>query len=215
MSEAAAPVASAAPAAAAPAAPAAPAAAAAVPAAAPVSQAAQAAPQADVDFIAEPTAPADVEFKVPEGVKPDDSLVAAFKPLAKELGLKGAGAQKLVDLYAATMKKNADAADAAFKKAQSDWRDAVKSDQEIGGQNFESTRVDVGRFFNAFDKDGAIRKAISEMGLGNHPALVRLAVRASKLLKEDSGSGSTAPGAGTMSDEEVLRARYPSMFPPK
>jgi hypothetical protein len=59
----------------------------------------------------------------------------------------------------------------------------VKSDKELGGQNFDSMKVEVARFFNAFDKDGSIRGAIREMGLGNHPALVRLAFRAAKLFK--------------------------------
>jgi hypothetical protein len=53
--------------------------------------------------------PVEVEFKVPEGVKPDDALIAQFKPIAKELGLKSEGAQKLVDLYAATVKAQGEA----------------------------------------------------------------------------------------------------------
>jgi hypothetical protein len=155
--------------------------------------------------------PVEVEFKVPEGVKPDDALIAQFKPIAKELGLKSEGAQKLVDLYAATVKAQGEAQAESFKQAQTKWQADVKSDKELGGQNFDSMKVEVARFFNAFDKDGSIRGAIREMGLGNHPALVRLAFRAAKLLKEDSGAGDGA-GGGEPSDDDILRVRYPSMF---
>jgi hypothetical protein len=133
-------------------------------------------------------------------------------PLAKELGLKGDGAQKLVDLYASTMKKNAEASDAAFRAQQSAWKDEVKKDAEIGGQNFDATRVEVNRFFKAFDKDGSIRKGIAQLGLGNNPALVRLAVRAAKLLKEDGVGANNAPGGGELSEQEMLQTRFPSMF---
>ena len=198
------------PAPAAPAAPVAPA-----PVAPPVPAAsAPAAPAADDALIpaAPPAPPApDVEIKVPEGITPDDALLSQFKPLAKEMGLDSPKAQKLVDLYANAVKQNVVRMENEYVKQQAGWKESVKADPELGGQQFEATKVEVGRFFNAFDKDGSIRKEIAALGLSNHPALVRLAVRAAKLVKEDSSSVPSAPGNGALSEAEMLQRRYPTM----
>jgi hypothetical protein len=170
-----------------------------------------AAPEAALISEAPPAVEA-FELRVPEGVKADESLMKEFGTLAKGLGMKSADAQKIVDIYATRVEAQAKAADEAFAKQQGAWKDEVKADKEIGGQNFDQTRVEVGRFFNAFDKDGSVRKAISQLGLGNHPAIVRLAVRAAKLLREDGVVAAGAPG-GERSEEDKLRSKYPSMFP--
>jgi hypothetical protein len=170
-----------------------------------------AAPEAALISEAPPAVEA-FELRVPEGVKADESLMKEFGTLAKGLGMKSADAQKIVDIYATRVEAQAKAADEAFAKQQGAWKDEVKADKEIGGQNFDQTRVEVGRFFNAFDKDGSVRKAISQLGLGNHPAIVRLAVRAAKLLREDGVVAAGGPG-GERSEEDKLRSKYPSMFP--
>jgi hypothetical protein len=183
--------------------------------AAPAATGAPAAPAAapEAALISEaPPAVEAFELRVPEGVKADESLMKEFGTLAKGLGMKSADAQKIVDIYATRVEAQAKAADEAFAKQQGAWKDEVKADKEIGGQNFDQTRVEVGRFFNAFDKDGSVRKAISQLGLGNHPAIVRLAVRAAKLLREDGVVAAGAPG-GERSEEDKLRSKYPSMFP--
>jgi hypothetical protein len=138
-----------------------------------------------------------------------------FLPIAQELGLDSPKAQKLADVYIGAVKDNLEAADADWKKQQATWASEVKADKEMGGQAFETTKVEVKRFFDAFDKDGSIRKDIAALGLSNHPALVRLAVRASKLVKEDSSAVPGAFSAAAPNDEAVLRARFPTMFPPQ
>jgi hypothetical protein len=154
-----------------------------------------------------------VEVTLPEGVAPDDQLLASFKPLAKELSLDSAKAQKLVDLYAGALKAHADKSSAAWAAEQSKWAETVKSDKELGGAQFDSTKVGVKKFFDTFDRDGSIRKDITSLGLGNHPALVRLAARAAKLISEDSVAGSSAPAGDGLSSDDILAARYPTMFP--
>jgi hypothetical protein len=149
---------------------------------------------------------------MPEGFKADDKLLAGFKPLASEFGLDVPKAQKLVDLYAGAVKASALAAETAWAEQQGKWAEDVKADKELGGAAFEKTKVDVARFFGAHDKDGSIRQAINELGLGNHPALVRLAVRASAALAEDGTALRQAAGGGETDAQAVLRARYPSMF---
>lgn len=170
---------------------------------APADDVISAAPEVDVSTF---------DFAVPEGMKKDDAMLGKFKPIAKELGLKPEGAQKLVDLWASTVSAQAKAAQESWANTQKGWKESVKTDKELGGQNFEATRVDVGRFFNAFDKDGSIRKEISSLGLSNHPALVRLAVRAAKLMREDGGGNGNGGASSEKSADQIMRLRYPSMF---
>lgn len=160
-----------------------------------------------------PAASGDIELKLPEGVTPDDALITKFKPLAKELGLDSAKAQKLVELYAGSMQASVEKTNAAWSEQQTKWATEVKSDKELGGAQFEATKTEVRKFFNAFDKDGSIRKEIAALGIGNHPALVRLAARAAKSIGEDSVAGRSASGTGEQSGQELLRHRYPTMFP--
>jgi hypothetical protein len=155
-----------------------------------------------------PPAPAAIELKLPEGFKMNEKFI----PVAQELGLDSAKAQKLADFYIGTLQETQVASDAAWKKQQTDWVSEIKADKEIGGQAFESTKVAVARAFDAFDKDGSIRKEIHALGLGSHPALVRLAVRAAALLKEDSTALPTTATPQGPSEDEVLKARYPTMF---
>jgi hypothetical protein len=149
----------------------------------------------------------------PEGVAPDEKLLSAFKPLAKEFGLDSPKAQKLVDLYVGQMKASVDAQNAAWVEQQKKWGEEVKADKELGGAQFDATKQKLKAVFDSFDKDGAIRKAIHELGLSNHPALVRLAVRVHAAIGEDSVAARTANAPSAPDADAVMRARYPTMYP--
>ena len=161
---------------------------------------------------AAPAPVAEIELKLPDGVKPDEALLSQFRPLAKELGLDGPKAQKLLDLYLGSQKGQSDKVTAAWTEQQKQWSESIKTDPEVGGVNFDKSVTQARKFMATFDKDGSIRKELDALGIGSHPALVRLAVRAAKAISEDSVAGRAAPAAAGASDEDVLRQRYPSMF---
>ncbi len=153
----------------------------------------------------------EIDIKVPEGVEVNQGLLDKFKPLAKDMKLDSAGAQKIVDLYVEALGENSKQVDAAWTDQKKAWYDTAAKDPEIGGKNFKEN-VQVAR--TAIQKFGGpeLVAALDELGIGNHPALVRFAYRVGKAISEDSISGAGA-GAPTMSDEEAaLRAHYPSMF---
>lgn len=155
---------------------------------------------------------ADIEIKVPDGVEVDAATMDRFKPLAKEMKLDSAGAQKLVDLYIDSQTNFSKKAEAAWTATKEQWREAVSKDTEIGGAKFEET-VRVAR--QAIEKFGgqALKQALNDLGIGNHPEIVRFAYKVGKAISEDSIGGTTGAPPQQNSEEAAYRAAFPSMFP--
>ena len=81
----------------------------------------------------------------------------------------------------------------------------VKSDPEIGGDNYQKTLVDATRAMEQFSSD-AVRKIFTESGYGSNPDVVRMMAKIGSQMGEKSmvfgGSGNGK------SDAELL---YPTM----
>lgn len=163
--------------------------------------------------------PAALELKLPDGFEPNDELLTQFKAHATELGLKSEGAQKLFDLYAGAQAAQAKAQSDAAEAQHKGWLEALKTDKEVGGAQFEANKQTA---FKAMVKFGANDPELRELlnsGLGDHPALVRLMYRVGKSIDEDSISGTSSGAgngkAGPMSDEALALAMYPKMLAKK
>lgn len=153
---------------------------------------------------------AEIEIKVPEGVEVDQGLLDAFKPLAKEMKLDSAGAQKIVDLHLNAVKSANEKAEAAWADQKKVWRDTAAADKEIGGQKF-TENVKLAR--TAIDKFGGpgLKQALNDLGIGNHPEIIRFAYRIGRAISEDSVTGSGERTATVTDEQAKLDAAYPSM----
>ncbi len=165
---------------------------------------------------AEASPDAELELRLPKGVEANDVLLEEFKPIAKELGLKSEGAQKLLDLHAKSLDALVERAtkQEAEKEAERSkgWMAASRKDKEIGGAAFDANAA-VAR--KAIDKFATpeLRQVLVEAGLGNHPEMIRFCLRVGRALAEDSVAGSTASNAAPGNQaEEIHRQLYPTMF---
>lgn len=137
-------------------------------------------------------APEKYEFTAGEGQELDKEAVAAFEPLARELGLSNEQAQKIVDMYgSAIMPQIAKQQEAAWQKQVTEWAETVKADKELG--SVES----IGNAQKAMDQFGTpeLKQYLNDSGLGNHPELFRIFSRIGKAMSEDgfvSGSSENA-----------------------
>ena len=149
-----------------------------------------------------PAVPEKYVFKFPEGIAQDDTLVTAFDPVMRELGLTNEQAQKLADVLIAQ-----DVAGAkAYEARIAGYAKELATDSEIGGANAaESTRLAQ----LAFQKYGTpeLRALLLEDGLGNRLELVRFFSRVGKTLSQDSIAGTTAGTGGPKSTADVLYGR--------
>lgn len=161
--------------------------------------------------------PADIAVKLPDGIEPDEVLLSEFKPLAKELGLKSEGAQKLVDLFVRAQDGALKKSQEAWAQQQKEWVDAVKADSDFAGAKFDAS-VQVAR--KAIERFGspALKEYLTASGVGNHPELVKLMYRVGQAIAEDSVAGASGGGAASSnasSQDALLRELYPTHFASK
>lgn len=144
------------------------------------------------------------QLKLAEGFKFDP----AFLPLAGELKLTAAQAQKLVDYQASVGKAQAEARAAAAEKAATESIAALKADKDIGGSKFtesmataQKALVKFGGPINKETGRGELVDALDSIELadgsmlGDNAVFAKLLVNVGKALSEDSVSGNL--GAGT------------------
>ena len=117
----------------------------------------------------------------------DPEVLTAFGEVAKELDLPQDAAQKVLDKVAPVIQaRQAE----QVEKARIDWAEESKSDQEFGGETFETNLEVAKTALNAFGTD-PFKQLLSESGLGNHPEVIRFMYRAGKAISEDSYVGNS------------------------
>ena len=121
----------------------------------------------------------------PEVLDPD--VLTAFGEVAKELDLPQDAAQKVLDKVAPVIQaRQAE----QVEKARIEWAEESQSDDEFGGETF-NTNLEVAKSaLNAFGTD-PFKQLLSESGLGNHPEVIRFMYRAGKAISEDSYVGNS------------------------
>ena len=130
----------------------------------------------------------------------DPEVLTAFGEVAKELDLPQDAAQKVLDKVAPVIQaRQAE----QVEKARIDWAEESKSDQEFGGETFETNLEVAKTALNAFGTD-PFKQLLSESGLGNHPEVIRFMYRAGKAISEDSyvgnSQGANAQGSNVPKD---------------
>ncbi|NMZ78407.1 peptidase [Pseudomonas mandelii] len=144
------------------------------------------------------------DFKLPEGMDMDAEVLGEFKGLAKELNISQEKAQQLIDFQTKLATKQAEEYQAAVTKQGEQWAAAVKSDPELGGENYDKSVASAVKVIQAFGDDG-LKELLNTSGLGNHPALFKFCHRVSQAISEDKF---VMPGSqtntGRKSNEDVF-----------
>lgn len=139
------------------------------------------------------------KLTLPEGMKSDDPQLAAFSGLMADdkLSPQERG-QKLLDLYNESHKSAATAATAAWKAVNEDWIKSVKTDSEIGGAKFETTKITISKAIDSLGPTAAaaFRQALDVTGAGNNPAIWKgLHAMAMRLTEGGHVAGNVAGSA--------------------
>jgi hypothetical protein len=125
-------------------------------------------------------APAEVDYKfdMPEGVEVDQASLVEFTGIAKELKLPADKAKALVDIAAKREVARAE----AFAKQVEDWGTQVKADPELGkAENLATAKKTIDTFGTP-----ELRDLLNATGLGNHPEVIRMALKIGKAISEDT-----------------------------
>ena len=136
------------------------------------------APSTDTTPAPETAAEVEYKFDMPEGVKLDEGDLTKFTDIAKELKLPADAAKKFVDLAAAREVARAE----AFAKQVEDWGNEVKADPELGKpEHLAIAKKTIDTFGTP-----ELRDLLNSTGMGNHPEVIRMALKIGKSISEDT-----------------------------
>lgn len=142
-------------------------------------------------------APEKYEFKAPEGVELDDSVVTAFSDVAKELKLSQDAAQQLVEKLAPVLAQSTMAKAEGFFEdiggAPATWADKARADTEFGGAKFDANLAVAAKAMKLATPE--MRALLDKTRVGDHPEMIRWMVRVGKALSEDTFVGGDPPPA--------------------
>lgn len=146
-------------------------------------------------FHGAPDGDAGYEFVAPDGMAVDEVLAGEFTPIAKELNLNQAGAQKLIDLKIADNRRTIE----RWGNHLSDLRTEAKADPEIGGAKYDESLRSARGVLAKFGTP-ELRKAMNHYGIGAHKEMIRFLSRIGAATGEpkplgngDSGVVETKP----------------------
>lgn len=143
------------------------------------------------------------EFKMPEGIELDQDAAQEFTAWAKEQGLKPEQAQKVADIGAKMMQKQAE----MHAQTVSAWVEQVRADKEIGGDKLEENLAYARAAIDAFGSP-ELKEILNASGLGNHPAVVKAFIQAGKRIAPDTFvAGNRSPSG----DRDPAKTLFPSM----
>lgn len=155
---------------------------------------------------------------LPDGFVKDEAVLGEFQALAKEMGLKGEAAQKLVDLHVRMQESFVKSVQAEQAALTAEWKKQVLADVDTyGGQPYEAITATATKSLKKYGSPELLA-VLEETGLGNHPAVIKTFHTIGKALREDSVAGRSggAPVKSSLSaEEQLLRKRYPTMYPPE
>lgn len=139
-------------------------------------------------------------FTAPEGTALDAAVMTEFETAARELNLPQDAAQKLIDKMAPVMAKQQTA---QLEQLRTDWAAQSTADKEFGGDKLAENLGYARKALDTFATP-ELKTILNETGLGNHPELVRLMVRAGKAISEDKIVTGGTPASANRSAAEVL-----------
>jgi hypothetical protein len=141
------------------------------------------------------------KFEMPEGTNIDQAALDKALPMFRDLNLNQDGAQQLVNFYTEMVSGEriqnlVKDAQTSFTKARAEgWAEALKNDQEIGGEKYSENAKYANKAIEAFATPEFV-SFLKSQGLGVHPEVVRYLSKVGRAMAEDNFAGGKSDGAG-------------------
>lgn len=159
-------------------------------------------------------APETYELAAPEGFTITDDAKALAEPVFRDLNLTNDQANKLMPVaakFADQIKTGIEQQMLQAVTAQrKDWLDTAQADPDIGGAKWADSMALAGKALDAAGHPAGspFRNFLNETGLGNHPEMIKWAVKVGQIVGEDSDFVRSDAGAAVkVPTEKVL---YPN-----
>ena len=150
-------------------------------------------------------------LKIPEGREYDQELGDSFLSVINNSELsRGELAQKLLDMYVqqqdkmfTALSESEKATNEFLKKQEQGYLESSKSDPEFGGAGFEANLNVIRAGRDRLATPGAV-EILQNLGIHNHPDIVRMFYRAGLLVSEDKSIGSGGNRVKSVSPAEAI-----------
>ena len=166
----------------------------------------------DAGHTTEDIVPENYDFtsvKLPEGMELDNDLTAEFSGIAKDMGLSQEKADKLMGMGIKLSSKLQERFEASIKEAHQNqikaYKTMLNTDPEIGGAKLKQSLLEANAAYDAFVSEEAA-KLLSDSGLNNHPAIVKVFRKIGKQIKDD-----TIKGGNNATHTRTAEDWYPEM----
>lgn len=147
------------------------------------------------------------DFTLPEGMELDADAFAAAAPVLKAHNVPKEAAQELVNVAATMVSKVIKSATDSHLEVVKGWGDQTKEEFGKGGEAaFDKERATAQAAINRF-LSAEERQQLQHYGLGNFPAVFRMAHALGTMMAEDRPGIPT--GAGGSKEETLAEVWYP------
>lgn len=157
-------------------------------------------------------------FEAPEGIEVTADVQAEldkFGEQAKEMGLTQAQYQAIVSYDLQRSQSAVEASVGEWNTRVDGWRDATRTDKDIGGDNLQETTKFAKAALKQFGTPGLteLLKSPSEdnpngLAISNHPEIMRFLSQVGRVIADPT----LLEGDTVVPDEGSLQRMYPSMF---
>lgn len=147
--------------------------------------------------------PEKYELKIPEGSNLKTADIEKVSSYAKENKLSNEQAQDLLVKRSEAVGDYVQSQKTELTTRVEAWVGDIKSDKELGGDNYLQSVEQAKRVVDKFATD-AFKKTLTDTGLGNHPELVRVFARIGKVMSDDTLVKAGNIGNGKKSAEEII-----------
>lgn len=142
-----------------------------------------------------------------EGVEVNEAARDEFLSILNDREVSPAEqAQKLVDLQTRLAREASETSSASWEGLQTQWRDEVQADAEIGGQKLETVLTGVAKVIDQYGTP-ELRQVMDMTGAGNNIHVIKFLNNVAKVLNE----GRPVSGNPPASAENLASRLYPSM----
>jgi hypothetical protein len=139
-------------------------------------------------------APEEYKFEFTEGAAIDEDALAELSTIAKELNLPQAEAQKFASMAEKMSQRWSEQLNNHMLDIRTGWRDAVKTDKELGGDAMPQNLAHAKSAIEAFGTP-ELKKMLDDTGIGDNPEFIRFALRVGKANSEHDFAKSGKPAA--------------------
>lgn len=147
------------------------------------------------------------DFKVAEGLVPDEETLSLAKTKFKELGLTQEQAQGLIDLQNNLMLKHhreqLETMKAQTNELTRQWDAEVRADPELGGARLKEN-LTIARSAAIMLECPEVLQVIKDTRLGSNPDILRFLYRAGKALQESSYTAAKATSRKNVSLADIM-----------